>query len=114
MFYIIPTLIELYLVSQALFRRFGYLFTTIMLTTFACYFAYTISITQWRIALRTKLVSVDNKRNGFFIDSILNQETGGLPKTKKLILPISIHRPIVLIATFIDVIIFYKNPKSKN
>ena len=29
---------------------------------------------QWRISIRKDLVDVDNRRNGFFIDSVLNHE----------------------------------------
>eukprot|EP01042_Synura_sphagnicola_P008725 gene8725-11192_t len=35
---------------------------------------YTVWITEWRVKLRHDLVEVDNERNGFFIDSILNHE----------------------------------------
>ena len=60
---------------QALFKRCGLVFSGITFATFSIYLAFTLWITQWRVRVREDLVSVDNARNGFFIDSILNQET---------------------------------------
>ena len=73
-FSVVPTFLELFLVSNILFRKFGPQFSAITLATFASYLAFTVWITQWRVAVRKELVDVDNTRNGFFIDSILNQE----------------------------------------
>ena len=73
-FSVAPTLLELALVSQVLYRRFGPVFSWITLTTFSVYLLFTVWITQWRIGIRKELVDVDNVRNGFFIDSILNHE----------------------------------------
>ena len=73
-FSVAPTSLELALVSQVLYRRFGPVFSWITLTTFSVYLLFTVWITQWRIGIRKELVDVDNVRNGFFIDSILNHE----------------------------------------
>lgn len=73
-FSVVPTFLELGMVSHVLFKRFGSTFSTITLATFSSYLAFTVWITQWRVAVRKELVDVDNTRNGFFIDSILNQE----------------------------------------
>lgn len=73
-FSVIPAFLELFLVSQILYKRCGRLFSNITLGTFSLYLAFTVWITQWRIAIRQEMVDVDNARNGYFIDSILNHE----------------------------------------
>jgi ATP-binding cassette subfamily B protein len=50
------------------------MFSTITLTTFTLYLLFTVWITQRRVKLRQELVDVDNARNAYFIDSILNHE----------------------------------------
>ena len=73
-FSVLPTMLELALVSNILYNRCGSVFAAVTLTTFTIYLAFTVWITQWRIDIRKELVDCDNKRNGFFIDSILNHE----------------------------------------
>jgi ABC-type multidrug transport system fused ATPase/permease subunit len=73
-FSVAPTLLELAMVSNVLYRRCGPVFTGVTLLTFMAYLLFTVWITQWRINIRKELVDVDNTRNGFFIDSILNHE----------------------------------------
>jgi ABC-type transport system involved in Fe-S cluster assembly fused permease/ATPase subunit len=67
-------LIELGLGSYILATKFGPKFSAIILATFIIYIFYTISVTQWKINIRQKVVDVDGKRNSYFIDSILNHE----------------------------------------
>ena len=73
-FSVLPTMLELALVSNILYKRCGSVFAGVTLATFSVYLLFTVWITQWRIDIRKDLVDVDNKRNGFFIDSILNHE----------------------------------------
>lgn len=73
-FTVLPTMLELALVSHVLYKRCGSVFAGVTLATFSVYLAFTVWITQWRIDIRKEMVEVDNKRNGFFIDSILNHE----------------------------------------
>ena len=73
-FSVLPTMLELALVSNILYKRCGSVFAGVTLATFSVYLLFTVWITQWRIDIRKELVDVDNKRNGFFIDSILNHE----------------------------------------
>lgn len=73
-FSVAPTLLELIMVSNVLYKRCGPIFTGVTLMTFTVYLLFTVWITQWRIDIRKELVDVDNTRNGFFIDSILNHE----------------------------------------
>ncbi len=71
----IPSALELVMVSSILYTRCGRVFAALTMTTFALYLAVTVAITRWRMTLRRQAVSTDNARNGYFIDSILNQET---------------------------------------
>lgn len=73
-FSIAPAILDLAMVSSVLYHRFGSRFSSITLLTFTFYLLYTIWMTQFRVKLRQELVEVDNKRNGFLIDSILNHE----------------------------------------
>ena len=73
-FSVAPTLLELLLVAHVLYKRFAPVFALVTLITFSVYLVFTVLVTQWRISLRQELVDVDNARNGFFIDSILNHE----------------------------------------
>lgn len=73
-FSVLPTILELFLVSKILYTKFGMIFTMITLLTFISYLSFTIFITQWRVEMRQEIVDIDNQRNGFFIDSILNHE----------------------------------------
>jgi ABC-type multidrug transport system fused ATPase/permease subunit len=71
----VPALLELIMVSYVLYNRFGPQFAGITITTFTLYLVYTVLITQWRVRIRQDMVSVENARNGFLIDSLLNHET---------------------------------------
>ena len=82
-FTVAPTALELYLVSSILKNRCGPVFAGITLTTFFLYTLFTVWITEWRVKLRQDLVDVDNERNGFFIDSILNHEVVKLFTSEK-------------------------------
>lgn len=73
-FSIAPTVVDLLMVSAILLTKFGWMFSTVTMTTFVLYLLYTIRMTQERVKLRQELVDVDNQRNGFLIDSILNHE----------------------------------------
>lgn len=73
-FSVAPTALELAMVSKVLWQRFGPAFASLTLATFSAYLAFTIWVTRWRLHLRQDLVDLDNARNGFFIDSILNHE----------------------------------------
>jgi ABC-type transport system involved in Fe-S cluster assembly fused permease/ATPase subunit len=73
-FSVAPAALELFMVSRVLFAKSGPLFAGITMCTFFAYLLFTIWITQFRVRLRQELVDVDNARNGYFIDSILNHE----------------------------------------
>lgn len=72
---IVPTLVEIALVIGILFVRYHWSFALITITTLAAYIAYTITITNWRTALRRKANELDSAANARAIDSLLNYET---------------------------------------
>lgn len=73
-FSVAPTFLELAMVSHIMYKKFDVVFAIVTLITFVSYLVFTVLLTQWRVHLRQELVDVDNARNGFFIDSILNHE----------------------------------------
>ncbi|RYH12624.1 ABC transporter ATP-binding protein/permease [archaeon] len=73
-FSITPTILEFIMVSTVLYRRFGGMFAYITLCTCVCYILYTIFMTEYRVKLRTELVEVDNQRNAYLIDTLVNHE----------------------------------------
>jgi ABC-type multidrug transport system fused ATPase/permease subunit len=73
-FSVAPMALELAMVARIMYKRFSPTFSAITLATFTSYLIFTIYVTQWRVRLRKEIVEVDNARNGFFIDSLLNQE----------------------------------------
>lgn len=82
-FSVAPTLLELTMVANILYRKFSPTFALITVGTFTSYMLFTIFVTQWRVNLRREIVEVDNTRNGFFIDSLLNQEVVKLFNNQK-------------------------------
>ena len=73
-FYVFPAILELILTVNILYTKFGRLMASITMLTFCIYLAFTVKVTENRVAIRKEMVESDNERNGFFIDSILNHE----------------------------------------
>ncbi|MGH8851148.1 MAG: ABCB family ABC transporter ATP-binding protein/permease [Casimicrobiaceae bacterium] len=75
LFSILPTLIEIGLVSAILIVRYDVWFIGITLAALALYIVYTVSITEWRTGFRRQMNELDSKANTRAIDSLLNYET---------------------------------------
>jgi ABC-type transport system involved in Fe-S cluster assembly fused permease/ATPase subunit len=75
LFSILPTLVEISLVSAILVVRYDWTFIAITLTALTLYVAATISITDWRTGFRRQMNELDSKANTRAIDSLLNYET---------------------------------------
>ncbi len=75
LFSILPTLVEIGLVSTILIARYDWAFIAITLTALALYVFATIAITDWRTAFRRQMNELDSKANTRAIDSLLNYET---------------------------------------
>jgi ABC-type transport system involved in Fe-S cluster assembly fused permease/ATPase subunit len=75
LFSILPTLVEIALVSTILVVRYDIWFIGITLCALAIYIVYTVSITEWRTGFRRQMNELDSKANTRAIDSLLNYET---------------------------------------
>jgi ATP-binding cassette, subfamily B, heavy metal transporter len=75
LFSILPTLVELALVSAILAWNYDWSFVAITLSTLSVYIGYTIFVTEWRTAFRKEMNELDSKANSKAIDSLLNYET---------------------------------------
>ena len=75
LFNVVPTFIEIFLVTFILFFLYGYLFALITFFTITIYVVLTFSITQWRIKFRRDMNAADNSISTKMVDSLINFET---------------------------------------
>ncbi|NQY99896.1 MAG: ABC transporter ATP-binding protein/permease [Bdellovibrionales bacterium] len=74
-FNIIPTLLEVGLVTAVLVYNFDYFYAVIIFLTIVCYIAVTLILTEWRLKFRKKMNAKESKANTSAIDSLINFET---------------------------------------
>jgi len=74
-FNILPTLVEIALVTVILLSQYDSIFAIITTSTILLYIAYTLIITEWRMRFRRVMNDMDSKANNQAIDSLLNYET---------------------------------------
>jgi len=75
LFSILPTLIEIALVSAILVARYDVWFIGITVGALCIYIVYTITITEWRTGFRRQMNELDSRANTRAVDSLLNYET---------------------------------------
>jgi ATP-binding cassette subfamily B protein len=75
LFSILPTAVEISLVSAVLIARYDWTFMAITAVALALYMLFTIMITEWRTHFRRQMNELDSKANTRAIDSLLNYET---------------------------------------
>src|SRR5450755_1005048 len=75
LFSILPTLIEIALVSAILIARYDVWFIGITLAALVLYIVYTVTITAWPTGFRRQMNELDSKANARAVDSLLNYET---------------------------------------
>jgi ABC-type transport system involved in Fe-S cluster assembly fused permease/ATPase subunit len=75
LFSILPTLVEIALVSAILIARYDWTFMAITAGALVVYIAFTVFITEWRTQYRRTMNDLDSKANVRAIDSLLNYET---------------------------------------
>lgn len=75
LFNIIPTLLEILLVTGILYKKFNWKFATITFVTVGSYIFFTFTITNWRTKFRRSMNERDTEANTKAIDSLLNYET---------------------------------------
>ena len=75
LFSILPTLVEITLVSAILIARYDWTFMAITAGALAIYIGFTVFITEWRTHFRRTMNELDSKANTRAIDSLINYET---------------------------------------
>lgn len=75
LFNILPTLIEIGLVTVILFTKFDWRFAALTFTSIGVYIFFTLAITEWRTKYRRTMNERDTEANTKAIDSLLNYET---------------------------------------
>jgi ABC-type transport system involved in Fe-S cluster assembly fused permease/ATPase subunit len=75
LFSILPTLVEIGLVSTILIVRYDVWFIAITIGALALYIVFTVTVTEWRTGFRRAMNELDSRANTRAIDSLLNYET---------------------------------------
>ncbi|KAH7677634.1 Cadmium-transporting ATPase protein [Dioscorea alata] len=74
-FNVVPTILEIAMVSGILAYKFGATFAWITSLSVSLYIAFTLIVTQWRTKFRQAMNKADNDASSKSIDSLLNYET---------------------------------------
>ncbi|KAF0902378.1 hypothetical protein E2562_016221 [Oryza meyeriana var. granulata] len=74
-FNVVPTILEIGMVSSILAYKFGSTFAWITSVSVATYITFTLAVTQWRTKFRTAMNKADNASSTVAVDSLLNYET---------------------------------------
>ncbi|VFQ95990.1 unnamed protein product [Cuscuta campestris] len=74
-FNVVPTILEISMVSGILAYKFGAPFAWITSLSVAAYVAFTLSVTQWRTKFRKEMNKADNDASTRAVDSLINYET---------------------------------------
>lgn len=75
LFSILPTFVEIALVTGILLAKYDPWFAGITLATIVVYISVTVTITEWRTHFRRSMNELDSKASTRAIDSLLNYET---------------------------------------
>ncbi len=74
-FNILPTLLEVLLVTAILWRLFDWRFALVAFGAVATYLTFTLLFTNWRLRFRRAMNEVDSEAQTKAVDSLLNYET---------------------------------------
>ncbi len=74
-FNILPTLLELVMVAAVLLWRYDLWFALVTMSTIGAYIAFTLFVTEKRMAYRRQMNELDSKANTKAVDAMLNYET---------------------------------------
>lgn len=74
-FNIVPTLLEIFLVTGVLFYKYEFSFGAVTFMTIVAYIAATLVLVEWRTTHRRLMNDKDTEANTKAIDSLLNYET---------------------------------------
>ena len=74
-FNVVPTLVEVVLVTAILWKLFDWRYAALTLVAVACYLAFTFVFTTWRVRIRRTMNESDSEAKTKAVDSLLNFET---------------------------------------
>jgi ATP-binding cassette, subfamily B, heavy metal transporter len=74
-FNIVPTLLEILLVTGVLLYHFNFIYAFIILFTILLYIFLTLAVTEWRLKYRKEMNQSESHANTKAIDSLINYET---------------------------------------
>ena len=74
-FNIIPTLLEVLMVTAILWRLFDWRYAAVTLVAVALYISFTLGFTNWRVKFRRRMNDSDSEAQNKAVDSLLNYET---------------------------------------
>ena len=74
-FNLVPTLIEIGLVTAVIWRLFDWRYAALTLVAMVAYVGFTMAFTNWRVRFRRTMKSVDAEAQAKAVDSLLNYET---------------------------------------
>ncbi len=74
-FNVVPTLVEVALVTAILWKLFDWRYAVLTLFAVACYLAFTFIFTGWRVRIRRTMNENDSDAKSKAVDSLLNYET---------------------------------------
>jgi len=74
-FNILPTLLEVLLVTAVLWRLFDWRFAAVTFTAVVAYIGFTFAFTNWRVRFRRLMNDTDSESQTKAVDSLLNFET---------------------------------------
>ncbi len=75
LFNIVPTLVEIALVTIILFAEYDVRYVLVVVVTFTLYVIATLVLTEWRMPIRREKNTLESKANSRAVDSLLNFET---------------------------------------
>lgn len=75
LFTLVPTGLEIALVSGLLWSQFGFKFAALTMGTVGLYGIYTFLMTKWRTKFRIEMNKLDNQAATVALDSLMNYET---------------------------------------
>ena len=75
LFNILPTILEILLVTGILWGLFSFAFAAVTLGTIVAYIAFTLVFTDWRVKFRRQMNETDQEANTKAVDSLINFET---------------------------------------
>jgi ABC-type transport system involved in Fe-S cluster assembly fused permease/ATPase subunit len=74
-FHVVPTVLEVTLVTGLMGYQFGSAHSGVVLTTIGSYVGFTVAISTWRTKFRREMNRLENQATGRVVDSLINYET---------------------------------------